>query len=362
MDLVPSPLPLPSIQPSASLTSKEHLGVLDMLRGFAALSVVLYHFTYGLPTPGKSDGGGVLAKFASSMLKPVFSWGHMGVEVFFVISGFVIPYSLWNSHYQLRLFYNYMLKRILRICPPSYLVILLILIQWYIIDHALHNTSSTNRYLDSVTPQRILGNIFFVYKFADTRWINGVFWTLSIEFQFYIVIGLLFTLLFKAKNIIWFVVLFTAMALFNYLPYFPKSTFFYYSPLFALGGTALLYYKKQLTLLPFLLLLAFYFGLSCLLMPFAASMFGLVTALVIVFVRVKHIIFSFFGKISFSLYLTHVVVGSTFEFIWVKIFPLHTDLQHIIGITLTTIVSCVVSYGYYIWVEKPTMGLAKFLS
>lgn len=353
--------PLVPSQTNATTAPKEHLGVLDMLRGFAAISVVLYHFTYGLPTLGKSDGGGTLVKFASLALKSMFSWGHMGVEVFFVISGFVIPYSLWNAHYQLRNFSAYMLKRILRICPPAYLVIALVLLQWFVVDNLMHPVG-TNSYLSAVTPQRLLGNLFFLYKYADSRWIIGVFWTLAVEFQFYIVIGLLFNYLFKTKNIVWFVLLFTGMALFNYIPHFPTYTFFHYSPLFALGGITLLYYKNQISLLSFLLISSWFFGLGFLMMPFVANIFGLATAMLIAFVRVRHSVFSFFGKISFSLYLTHVVVGSTSEFLLAKFFPPHTQPQHIFGIFLITIISCLFAYGYFYVVEKPTLRLIKLVS
>lgn len=350
----------PSSQTNAIIAPKEHLGVLDMLRGFAAISVVLYHFTYGMPTLGKSDGGGTLVKFASLTLKEMFSWGNMGVEVFFVISGFVIPYSLWNTHYQLRNFSTYMLKRILRICPPAYLVIALVLLQWFVIDNLMHPVGTVS-YLSAVTPQRILGNLFFLYKFADSRWIIGVFWTLAVEFQFYIVIGLLFNYLFKTKNAVWFVLLFTGMALLNYIPHFPAYTFFHYSPLFALGGITLLFYKNHTSLLFFLIISFWFFALGFLMMPLVANIFGLATAMLIAFVRVRHSIFSSFGRISFSLYLTHVVVGSTSEFLLAKFFPPHTQLQHIFGIFLITIISCVFAYIYFYVVERPTLRIIKLI-
>jgi peptidoglycan/LPS O-acetylase OafA/YrhL len=129
--------PIDTFSPTAP-AEKEHLGVLDFLRGFAALSVVLYHFTFGQHTQGKLDGGGVLTKFFWPPLKPLFAWGHLGVEVFFVISGFVIPYSLWNVRYQVRGFFTYMLKRIVRICPPAYMAIILTIGVWLIIDQTKH--------------------------------------------------------------------------------------------------------------------------------------------------------------------------------------------------------------------------------
>ena len=69
------------------------IGAVDGLRGVAALAVVLYHYTqrYGeLAEHGKTD-----AAFAGqypSNGTPWFHvpWGHFGVQLFFMISGFVI--------------------------------------------------------------------------------------------------------------------------------------------------------------------------------------------------------------------------------------------------------------------------------
>jgi peptidoglycan/LPS O-acetylase OafA/YrhL len=45
-------------------------------------------------------------------------FGYLGVDVFFVISGFVIPYSLWGREYSLRQFPRYMIRRAVRLEPP----------------------------------------------------------------------------------------------------------------------------------------------------------------------------------------------------------------------------------------------------
>jgi len=318
--------------------------------------VVLYHFTFGQHTQGKLDGGGVLTKFFWPPLKPLFAWGHLGVEVFFVISGFVIPYSLWNIRYQVRGFFKYMLKRIVRICPPAYMAIILTIGVWLIIDKFIHHN---NTYLATLSINRLVGNVLFLYPFDDTRWIIGVCWTLSVEFQFYIIIGLLFNFLFKQQNALWFVGLFVSMVALPFIPNFPPHTFFSYSPLFALGGAALLYKKKCISTKYFWLIIALFFGLSYLLMPLIASIFGLGTTLIIALVKVRHGFFSFFGKISFSLYLTHVLVGSIAEFILTKLLPEKTALQQCFGIFLLIILALTTACVYYLLVEKPILRVGK---
>ncbi len=55
------------------------LDILDALRGLAALSVAFFHFTNAMnPT----------------IFQQIANLGWLGVEVFFVITGFIIPYSL----------------------------------------------------------------------------------------------------------------------------------------------------------------------------------------------------------------------------------------------------------------------------
>ena len=84
--------------------------ILDALRGLAALSVCLYHFTYGNPDPNPDP-----------WITKVGSFGRHGVDAFFVVSGFVIPFALEQGGYRLRDFWRFLAKRIIRIDPPLFL-------------------------------------------------------------------------------------------------------------------------------------------------------------------------------------------------------------------------------------------------
>ena len=83
------PLPSPNIPVVASL------------RGIAASMVCLYHFTCGNTSFISNE----------NMFKQVASVGWLGVEIFFVISGFVIPYSMAKNGYQLRNFGGFLGRR-----------------------------------------------------------------------------------------------------------------------------------------------------------------------------------------------------------------------------------------------------------
>ncbi|WP_132055728.1 acyltransferase family protein [Pseudocnuella soli] len=85
------------------LTSKnQYIPLLDIFRGVAILIVLLYHiFDYC----------------------PLFRFGWLGVDLFFVLSGFLITNSLLNSREKPKYFLHFYLKRVLRIFPLYYSVI-----------------------------------------------------------------------------------------------------------------------------------------------------------------------------------------------------------------------------------------------
>ena len=65
--------------------SKPHYGILDGLRGVAALMVIWYHIFEG---------------FATSPIDQKFNHGYLAVDFFFILSGFVIGYAYddrWKS-------------------------------------------------------------------------------------------------------------------------------------------------------------------------------------------------------------------------------------------------------------------------
>jgi peptidoglycan/LPS O-acetylase OafA/YrhL len=70
------------------MSAPQRLPVLDMLRGIASFAVCWFHLT-----------NGNVAFLPAGILKSSGAYGWLGVEVFFVISGFVIPYALERSRY-----------------------------------------------------------------------------------------------------------------------------------------------------------------------------------------------------------------------------------------------------------------------
>src|SRR5258708_27178437 len=107
-------------------------------------------------------------------------YGYTGVYIFFVISGFIIPYSLQRGGYTVRNFGRFMLKRSIRIYPPYLLSIPITLLALSRLVHP-HSTDVVH-----VSFQLFLYHPLYLNDLVvGYPWINVVYWTLAIAFQWY---------------------------------------------------------------------------------------------------------------------------------------------------------------------------------
>lgn len=330
--------------PAAHVPRKAYLVGLDSLRAIAALSVCLFHYT-----------NGALPKVIVPAVKESFSQGYLGVEIFFVISGFIIPYSLLGKSYTIRKFFSYMKKRIIRINPPAYVAMLLVVAQWVFIDKFIqHNTA----YMQSVTMAQVLHNMLFTVPFTSYKWFIGVFWTLAIEFEFYLFVGVLFVWMFESRHIGWFLAAYLVAQLIPILVALPSDNFLHYSSLFALGGVALLWQQQRLSVVAYVACLALFTGLLYWQMGGYVAAVGLGTALAVTALQVQIPLLGLLGKISYSFYLLHVLIGTTCEFVLVHFISPTTVVNKLLIVFLCLVAAILGSYLFYTVVEKPMMRLA----
>lgn len=87
-----------------------HIPALDAIRGLAILGVTLYRFR-----PGPGDGA-----MACEWLTHVLNHGQRGVDLFFVLSGFLITGILYDAKQKSHYFLNFYARRTLRIFPLYY--------------------------------------------------------------------------------------------------------------------------------------------------------------------------------------------------------------------------------------------------
>lgn len=152
--------PLATAAPRRKLV---HVRELDGVRGLAALAVFLHHVCYAT-LPADGWGGGI------RLLSSVSRFGTAGVDLFFVLSGFLITSLLIEDRNGPRYYHDFYWKRALRILPLYFVCLLGVLL--------FYPHSGTY----------VLLSTFFVANFAWFFHIDasGPFWTLAIEEQFYL--------------------------------------------------------------------------------------------------------------------------------------------------------------------------------
>ncbi len=283
------------------MANNNQVHVINSLRAVAAVLVCFSHFvTHKDPFVGEflPDGNTV---------KELGRFGHYGVHVFFVVSGFVIPLSLYYAKYQLRMMPTFLLKRLVRLHPPMLLCLLLYafmeFIYWLGGDYTIH-----------ADWWRIANNVFLTADFAGVEWFVELLWTLAIEFQYYLVIALIFPLFNHKKDAVIFLSLIVFCLLSHTVSYDKNYHFIFYTPVFAMGIAAFLHYIKRINVYQLLALYVFCWLTTRQEISLNSSLFALGTALSISFVQLRIRALEWTGDISYSLYLTHSFAGCTFMY------------------------------------------------
>lgn len=174
--------------PAPPAISTDRLEFADLLRGLACLTVVVGHLTIDfLNDPPliafitrSEPWPSIILPDTIDRLIGIFDMAAMGVAVFFLISGFVIPLSLERTTIR-----GYFVKRFLRIFPP-YWVALAICLVALSISGTVWSKSSWMTPIDYISNSFLLGNLF---ARPD---IIAVGWTLQIEIKFYLLAPLIY--------------------------------------------------------------------------------------------------------------------------------------------------------------------------
>lgn len=317
---------------------------IDILRGLAALMVCFFHFTCGnkdfLPV--------------DSIFRIYGHYGHYGVQIFFVISGLVIPFSMYRSKYRLKNFRKFLTKRIIRIEPPYLLSVVLAILLLYV--STLSPYYRGNPF--SIDFFQLFLHIGYLNAFFDVPWLNPVYWTLAIEFQYYLFIALFFPLINNSSILKWL----PFLILFNIILFiFPSGKFiFNYSLYFTLGILSYKYLIKQISSKLFLALIIICVATIFYRFGAPAMLSGLVPVLIITFLNINFTLGKFFGDISYSLYLTHVLIGGRVLNL-AEVF-ISSYYMRVFCILIALLISVIFAFLFYRFCELPFKIVSKKVS
>ena len=327
------------------------------LRAYAVILVVLFHF-------------GIIG----------FAAGFIGVDIFFVISGFlmtsIVIKSLDKGNFSLLKFY---LARGIRIVPALFVVSTIVLILgWFLVlptDYkalAKHTLSSIN----------FFSNIVYWREssYFDTDSHNKALlhtWSLSVEWQFYLVFPIIVALLYKIKKsrnfLLTFFILGTIISLILSIIITAKnpSAGFFLLPTRAwemLAGGLIFFipkekvpYKKPLEFIGFFLIaISCYIFSTDTLWPSYNAILPVLGAFLILLAHqqnsifTKGSVFQWLGNNSYSIYLWH----------WPIVFFLHYFYKNddYIFITAGIILSIILGWLSYTYIENPTRKKLSNLS
>jgi peptidoglycan/LPS O-acetylase OafA/YrhL len=150
------------------IRQSQYVPGLDLLRFFAASVVMIYHLAYwswAYPDGQVARASRGVANF--QRWDDLTSFGWAGVQIFFVISGFVIAIS--SEHAST---YKFFTSRFIRLVPAVWICATITLIAWLLIDVGT-SYQHVREYIRSVAFHPM------------PPWIDSVYWTLGVEICFY---------------------------------------------------------------------------------------------------------------------------------------------------------------------------------
>ena len=187
--------PAPSATAAAPSPDRQggRLYALDLLRFIAALTVVLYHYT------ARGRGWHTSEQALFPNLHSVTVYGWMGVELFFLISGFVICMSSWGRRVG-----SFFVSRVTRLFPAYLVAVLLtasVLAKWPVLGLAYSKDT-------------VLTNLTMLATPLGVQQVDTVYWTLAIELHFYLLFALVVWRGLTYQRAVGFCVVWTAAAVF----------------------------------------------------------------------------------------------------------------------------------------------------
>ncbi|MFI7500497.1 acyltransferase family protein [Streptomyces sp. NPDC049687] len=167
------PLPAPIAVPAPpGRERRPRLYALDGIRLLAAVMVAVHHYagTRRVNQPGNL----IWDRPVSEIMPTVFhaaNYGWIGVEIFFVISGFVICMSCWGRTPR-----QFFVSRVIRLYPAY----------WFAVLFTTAVLVAVPGVWERLPPRDVLLNLTMLQSGSGVRNVDGVYWTLWSELRFYL--------------------------------------------------------------------------------------------------------------------------------------------------------------------------------
>lgn len=253
--------------------------------------------------------------------------------------------------YRYRSWGNFMLKRLIRLEPPYLACIVLALIYFQV-----RTLAPTSVVIDKTPQSRdLILHLGYLVPFFHGKWVQLSFWTLGVEFQYYLVLSLLLPLVLtgiKACRYCFYIIFLCAPFLVPSIHFFPV-----HAPFFLMG---ILYTFLQMNIIEsreYFILTLLCIAVSVMVSPVINTIAALFAILVIHFLpNLTNNVLEFLGKISYSLYLLHQITGKAL--INVLSYKFRAGYQKPIVIIAGFILAVISAYIFYRIIEKPSQKLS----
>ncbi|MGV9340979.1 acyltransferase family protein [Streptomyces sp. NPDC003688] len=346
----------PSAQKEAApARRKGRLAALDGLRFLAAVAVVVFHFTGQVPaTMEHVWGRPYQAVFPDS--HRYLAYGRLGVDLFFLISGFVICMSAWGRSPR-----DFFISRVTRLYPMYWIGVLVSAAVIYLFHSPVGNPN----------PRVLFANLTMLQKPLGVPNLDAVYWTLWPELCFYLTFSIVVWMGLTYTRVAVFCGIWTVAAVLAPAAHLPLMTVLVNptsAPYFIAGMAFYLMYRFRPTpLLWGIVLMSWLLAMHFVLTPHGGRLnwatwhpwrgwlvlaisgcFALIAAIALGWTsRIQWRWLSVAGTLTFPLYLLHDVIGLTI----VHHFGDRIDPRVLVVSTVAGLV--VLSYVVHRLVERP---------
>lgn len=334
---------------SGLLMKQARVYEVDLLRFLAALSVIFFHYAFRGYTADH------LSNLPYPLLAPIAKYGYLGVELFFMISGFVILMTATHSSIT-----DFIISRGTRLYPAF----------WIACTLSFLAITALGAPQFSANFSQYLGNLTLLGEFLGFTAIDGSYWSLFVEIRFYFLVLLLLALnkirYAQALLVLWlFVSFLLEMMPIGLLRYIFITD---YAAFFIAGATCFLIWAESFSVSKGLMLLSAWALSECEALNLLASMedhyktsfnhlavIGIITAFfLIMFLVAKrwtgfcaHQRWLVLGAITYPLYLIHQNMG------FIIFNQLYPSINPHLLFWGTILLMLVLSYIIYAVFEKP---------